>query len=104
MEVGGCGKPGTSTATSRPRCAESPSLTGTSLYNLFEITLTQGCRIFSYVEYCNLTEIFESGSNFFQILLEGELGFVGDYKPDLQVAEVLSKLYFGRMFIFSFLF
>ena len=32
----------------------------------------------------------------FQVLSEGELGFVGDYKPDLQVAQVLPKLYFGK--------
>ena len=32
----------------------------------------------------------------FQVLSEGELGFVGDYKPDLQVAQVLPGLYFGK--------
>ncbi len=30
------------------------------------------------------------------MISEGELGFIGDYKPDLQVAEVLPKLYFGE--------
>ncbi len=34
-----------------------------------------------------------------QVVSEGELGFVGDYKPDLQVAQVMPNLYFGEYWI-----
>ncbi len=34
-----------------------------------------------------------------QIVAEGELGFVGDYKPDLQVAQVLPGLCFGKYYM-----